>query len=388
LSVEDTAQAYRDAEELKVFEITLSGGEPLTWRGMEYAMSASHNLRFSALQLITNATLVNQERLDLIKNSNLQRICVSLDGLEEVHTRNRGVGRYQATIKGIRALRDAVDNITVISVLDATNHDRWPELTRVLLDEGVKQHHLAPVCFAGDAMNAYKGLSQQQFDEVRKRVDLLAPELMDRLVLQFNDVVLRPPTVRTVSMTTFTEAVQGWMVLVRPDRSINASVQYWGRSWRRNEVIGNISEISITHAWERTAGERGELLASQFSNQELRRRKFHVGTSLPFIQADLEAVQAVNTGRAVPTQGTPEAEPDSKNRQTDETSHERTANLAEWLELPLKEPLSEMKQTYDSDPSRFRLRRENGFGLLFDRTTFEVTLLREAEVETLFASTA
>src|SRR3989339_155483 len=51
-----------------------------------------------------------------------------------------------------------VFNITVISVLDRTNFDRWPELTQALIGMGINQHHLSPVCFAGGAMEVYKGL--------------------------------------------------------------------------------------------------------------------------------------------------------------------------------------------------------------------------------------
>src|SRR5450755_1828978 len=143
------------AERLGVFEVTITGGEPLMWDGLADLAEASKNLNFTSLQLITNATLVTDRMLDLLSSTKFRRICVSIDGPEDLHDAVRGPGRFAKTMEGIARLRRVVDNLTAITVVDRRNYIRWPELTQILLGAGVKQHHLTPVCFAGHAMEQY-----------------------------------------------------------------------------------------------------------------------------------------------------------------------------------------------------------------------------------------
>lgn len=374
LSGDDAAHLFAAAEELKIFDITLTGGETLLWRGLEQAMNASSALDYPALQLITNATVVTKQRLEWLHQSNVQRICVSLDGLEDVHTVNRGAGQYAATLRGIQELREAVDNMTVISVIDQTNYDRWPELTEALIRLGVKQHHLAPVCFAGEAMSAYKGLTPDQFVAVRARIDQLQAQLPAGFILRFNDILIHGMNQRTMSLQSFTEGFKGWHTVVRPTGAVNMSVRAWGRSWRNNEALGNIKQQSLVEIVHATAQERAQLVRNRFSLETERQRKFHLHAPNDLIAADMQAVQTVEAGELMSG--------DDGDSSGSEQLHGGIISQ-QWLDTPLCEDLVKLQQQILQEPSRYRLRQELDFDLLFDRVTFDVTVLNEQEKQVI-----
>lgn len=227
LDGKDIVNIYDASEKAKVFDITLTGGEPTLWKGLGDAMDASRDLDYPSLQIITNATVLSESRLQTLRRGKLNRILVSLDGNKETHEQNRGEKSYDRTIKGIRALREIIDNITVITVIDNTNFDKWPELTQALIEMGIKQHHLSPVCFAGGAMELYKGLTNEQFAFVRRKVGEIGSGLPDNFTLVFNDILINKTITRSLPINSFGEKYKGWHLVIRPDGKVNVAVRAW-----------------------------------------------------------------------------------------------------------------------------------------------------------------
>lgn len=374
LTGKDIQNVFEGAEKSKTFDITLTGGEPMLWNGLEETMSASKDLDFPALQLITNATLLNKKRLSVLKSGNLKRICVSLDGLRDTHEINRGPKSFDKTIAGIQSLREVVDNVTVISVVDAANFDKWPELTYRLIDMGVKQHHLCPVCFAGRAMERYKGLTEKQFSDVRSKVDHLAPTLPKDFKLVFNDILIGPPSVRSLSITAFVERYKGWHFAIRPNGEVNALVRAWGRSWRENETLGNIKEEKMADLIERTKTQREAVVKSQFDHQEELSRKYHLSNPDKIaIESDRADVRAVESGLAEPIY----------TQLTNSETKDEAEKYDDIFLLPLPDTFESIRKSMEANPNRFKSRKEKNFGFLFDSETFNITLLTKEEVDNL-----
>ena len=89
--------------------LILSGGEPLLrpdiFQLAGYATSLG--LRVS---LASNGTLITPGVVHQIKASGISRVSISLDGsTADKHDQNRGIGTFQATIKGVDNLRGNVD---------------------------------------------------------------------------------------------------------------------------------------------------------------------------------------------------------------------------------------------------------------------------------------
>lgn len=370
LEGKDICNIYKAAEESRVFDITITGGEPLMWKSLDGAMDASGDLGYSALQIITNATLVDERRLQTLRRGKLSRIAVSLDGKKETHEGNRGKNTYERTIRGIRALKSVVDNITVISVLDNTNFDKWPELTYSLAEIGIKQHHLTPVCFAGEAMDLYRGLTNDQFNAVRKTVNQLIPTLPEGFILVFNDILINDPNTRTIPINSFNERFKGWQFVTRPDGKANVAVRSWGRSWRENETLGNIKEESLAQIISRTTDHRRLVVSGQFGLEEERKRKFHHGgPTQDEIEKDRKDVQIVEAGVT---------EPAYKHLKL--AGVDGKSDYEEIFLLPMSDSPRKIAELLISQPERYRLRNEQGFGFLFDRVTFNITLLRQEEL--------
>jgi MoaA/NifB/PqqE/SkfB family radical SAM enzyme len=361
-------EMFDAAEQMRTFEITITGGEPTLWPGLVPALENSHRLRFTSVQLITNALAPSRRVLRAIEAANLSRICVSLDGIADVHDTNRGTGTFTRTMAGIRDLLAVNGNITVISVIDATNHDRWQELTWQLADMGVSQHHLTPVCFAGHAMGDYRGLSAQQFSAVAQRVDSLTARMPGEFILRFNDTLVRAPRSRTMSLYQMSETWKGWHLIVRPDGDVRTAVRAWGRSWRTDETHGNIHRTPLT-----TIAHSSQAPAPFFRPEELA-RKFHLNATAPLIRADIADVTTVE---------------DSCAHHPQPAAIDGGPAAPEFLSAAdLGSDIAELSSRITHAPDRFRIRHEAGFALLFDVRTHEVNILNDREVTTLTADLA
>ncbi|WP_244924030.1 radical SAM protein [Enhygromyxa salina] len=162
----------RAADERGVFEVTLTGGEPLQWPGLEEVAAAvglrdlarfrdagigarrralgreglHHGLLgFTSLQIATNATLIDARGLELVTALAPRRVRISLDGPAEVHDQVRGPGTFARALAGLRRLRSRVDQVEVVTVVHMGNLGRWRELTQMLVAEGVAAHDLSPL---------------------------------------------------------------------------------------------------------------------------------------------------------------------------------------------------------------------------------------------------
>ncbi|MFD0361341.1 radical SAM protein [Nocardia sp. GCM10030253] len=341
------------ADQLRTFEITITGGEPTLWPGLVPLLEQSTRLKFASLLLITNAMATPPRLLRAMESANLSRICVSLDGIGEDHDRNRGEGAYERTIRGLRELRKVNDNLAVISVVDATNHTRWPELTRLLADEGVTAHHITPVCTAGHAMQNYRGLTAHQFAEVLAMVEQVAEEVPQVAVL-FNDGLVHPLGSRTMGIHQFTENWKGWLRIVRPDGDVRTQIRAWGRTWRSDENVGNVNESSLAQILRAPTQQ-----VSAFTRAEEVARKFHIGADAPLILTDLHDINAVERGvLAAPVQ-----------------------EVAEDIPVPaaLGVSLDDLSHRARQTPSQYRIREEDGFAFLFNTRSHEVHVLTAQE---------
>jgi len=359
-------EVFDTAERLKVFEITITGGEPTLWMGLPLLMKESYRLNFTKLQLITNATAITSKMIYLLKRANLSRVCVSLDGIERIHIKNRGSGMYEQTIAGIQKLREAVDNITVISVLDNLSYPYWPELTEILIRLGVKQHHLAPVCFAGNAMNQYKGLSEQNFLEVREQIAKISTILPEGFLIAFHDSLVNGLPSRYMPISTFTEKFKGWHIVIRPTGLVTMSVRAWGRSWRVNETIGNINHTPLSEILEGYSDKVKSALQTKFSQEEEMKRKFHLkNVSELVVLKDMEDVQNIEKDNLVIV---------------DQSAQESNPNFTYVIPSVLGVDLQALQTSIKTNLDRYRFRREDGFGLFFDTVTFNVYILNKEEM--------
>ena len=104
--------------------INVTGGEPLVRKDLFEVMEyATKELGFH-WGMTTNGILLNEKHIQKLKQSNMETISISIDGLEETHDKFRGVpGSYKTIIENIKKLREAnfVKHIQVTTVFHKEN---------------------------------------------------------------------------------------------------------------------------------------------------------------------------------------------------------------------------------------------------------------------------
>ncbi|MCQ2378415.1 MAG: radical SAM protein [Victivallaceae bacterium] len=143
--IDDFIALIDELEELKVFLITLSGGEPFAhprcFELIDRIVRA--RMRFS---LLSNGTLIDRSIAHrLAETGRCRQVQVSLDGMREFHDSLRGKGAFDATVEGIRNLQRENIPVVVNTVFSSANYRNMPEIAHFLEDLGVASYRLVPV---------------------------------------------------------------------------------------------------------------------------------------------------------------------------------------------------------------------------------------------------
>lgn len=106
--------------ELGTYRINLFGGEPLLRE--DIGVLIKHGKEKGIMMTMdTNGSLV-PKKIEEIRD--LDSILISLDGLEEIHDRQRGKGAYKEAIKAIKTVRNLKLHLTTLTVLTKYNLDQ------------------------------------------------------------------------------------------------------------------------------------------------------------------------------------------------------------------------------------------------------------------------
>lgn len=124
--------------------LEFQGGEPLlNWDivkfGIEKAMEWNNGVKKLHLALVTNGTLLDEEKVDFLKRFDVG-ICISYDGPKEVHDFNRkyldGRGSYDDVIKAMGLVRLKRAKLSVITTITRKSLERAKEIVDAYVDMG------------------------------------------------------------------------------------------------------------------------------------------------------------------------------------------------------------------------------------------------------------
>jgi len=130
LTTQECFRIIDELAELKIFEITFSGGEPLIRKDLLDLIRYA-NKKGIAVLLTTNGTLINQNTAKRLRLAGLQAAQVSLDGsTAKTHDDFRGCnGSFLKTIKGIKNL---VRNKIPVIIATMPTKFNLPEISKIL----------------------------------------------------------------------------------------------------------------------------------------------------------------------------------------------------------------------------------------------------------------
>lgn len=161
-----------------VERLGITGGEPLCdinlFDYLEYAKG-----KIPVITIATNGYLLNQEVVNKLNQSGVNKIAISLDGTKEYHDWFRGKdGAYERVIKAIKLCVEAGMEVRIKSILTKYNGDSILSLMEVTNDLGLKRHEILPVCPIGRAEKAL-ALTSGEYEEFLKKALTKLREMND-----------------------------------------------------------------------------------------------------------------------------------------------------------------------------------------------------------------
>ncbi|MEM3615549.1 MAG: radical SAM protein [Candidatus Methanomethylicia archaeon] len=139
LNTDEAKRVVDEFAESGVVAIAFSGGEPLMRKDFYEVSNYSYKREFY-ISIATNGTLINRETALKLRDSGVQYVEVSLDGLEELHDNFRGVkGAWRRSIEGVKNCIDVGLDVGVATTITKQNINEIPKLIEILEDIGVKR---------------------------------------------------------------------------------------------------------------------------------------------------------------------------------------------------------------------------------------------------------
>jgi heme b synthase len=123
--------------------LVLSGGEPL-WRRDVFDLARRAHRKNIRVALATNGTLVDETMAERIQTAGIQRVAVSLDGVEAAtHDRFRGVpGAFDAALHGLKLLKRLGVSTQINTTVTRHNAHQLPQMLSLAESLGVDAFHL------------------------------------------------------------------------------------------------------------------------------------------------------------------------------------------------------------------------------------------------------
>ena len=107
MSLEEVKKTIEQLAEMKVFNITFGGGEPLVRADFLDILDYASGFNFG-IKLTTNGILVNNSLLKRLKDTNVFSVQVSVDGLKQTHDAFRGdKNAFERATAALKAFSDA-----------------------------------------------------------------------------------------------------------------------------------------------------------------------------------------------------------------------------------------------------------------------------------------
>lgn len=138
LTTEDWFSIIDQLKALGVFDIAITGGEPFMREDLFAILEYLVENTFS-VNLFTNGTLLNQEQVKRLKEINVAKVVVSIDGTKKTHEKIRGKNTFDKTVESIALLTKNGFDVRSNTLIYTDNIQELEALIQLLLDLGVQE---------------------------------------------------------------------------------------------------------------------------------------------------------------------------------------------------------------------------------------------------------
>jgi radical SAM protein with 4Fe4S-binding SPASM domain len=116
----------------------ITGGEPFLHRDIFEILEELRKRHFD-VHLLSNGTLINEEKAKLLSWLGMKGVQVSIEGPEEIHDSIRGKGSFSASLKGVGHLLDAGIRVSLNVTLSDINADHFRDVIALSSSLGVQR---------------------------------------------------------------------------------------------------------------------------------------------------------------------------------------------------------------------------------------------------------
>ncbi len=268
LTTEEGKVLLDDFAQFGVPVVLFSGGEPVIRKDLpELARYAVE--RGMRAVISTNGTLITPEKAALFKEIGLSYVGISLDGMEEVNDRFRGMkGAFQGAVTGIRNCQEAGLKVGLRFTMNRLNASEIPSIFDLIEELNVPRICFYHLVYTGRGSKLIE--EDLSHEETRAVVDLImdrTKDLHDRgkptevltvdnhadgpylyLRLQKEDPQRAKEVLELLEMNEGNSSGRG-IGCVSWDGSIHAD-QFW-----RHYSFGNVKERTFSEVWSDTSND-------------------------------------------------------------------------------------------------------------------------------------
>ncbi len=173
LNTEEWLNFFERLKELRVFSVSLSGGEIFLRDDFFVLLKRLRENRMHRISILTNGTLISKEVADQLKQFNMKRILISVDGLEEKHDEIRGHGSFRKTMKGIRCLLKTGIKPTISFTPTRNNYKELGSLIDLMASLGIPAIQANSLSPEGRCLSIYKDLVLEYPHQVKELLRII-----------------------------------------------------------------------------------------------------------------------------------------------------------------------------------------------------------------------
>jgi Fe-coproporphyrin III synthase len=171
LSLSEGKILIDDLAEFGVPVMLFSGGEPLIRKDLPELAAYTVNKGMRAV-ISTNGTLITPQLAQTLKDIGLSYVGISLDGMEKINDRFRGVkGAFSLAVKGIENCKKAGIKVGLRFTINKSNAGQIPEIFKLLEEMDIPRVCFYHLVYSGRGSELVK--EDLSHEESRKAVDLI-----------------------------------------------------------------------------------------------------------------------------------------------------------------------------------------------------------------------
>jgi radical SAM protein with 4Fe4S-binding SPASM domain len=173
LEINDFIHLIDELESLGILEIRINGGEPLTHPDIKEILG-SFKGRTMRRVMITNGTLLNDEIIDLIKESEVIPTVSLDDHRDYAHDKFRGVkGAFKATLRGLTLLKQHEVQFGINTCLHRGNIGKFNKIIKLAKQLGAYRIAFLDLKRTGRMLRNQNWIpSREEYDRTKRYLDL------------------------------------------------------------------------------------------------------------------------------------------------------------------------------------------------------------------------